>query len=52
MDVYGSFSFKNISTELVPLWLFPFLLMEEVTKWLVDLPRDSTTSLEDLIKVF
>jgi len=43
-DICWPFSFKNISQELVRLWLFPFSLMGEDTKWLADLPWDSITS--------
>lgn len=39
LDIYGPFSFKNISQESFRLWLFPFSLMGEATKWLADLPR-------------
>ncbi|KAK4707051.1 hypothetical protein R3W88_033390 [Solanum pinnatisectum] len=44
VDVFGPFSFKNISLESVRLRLFPFSLMGEASKWLAKLPRESITS--------
>uniref|UniRef100_M1DNC3 Retrotransposon n=1 Tax=Solanum tuberosum TaxID=4113 RepID=M1DNC3_SOLTU len=52
VDVCGPFSFKNISQESVLLRLFPFSLMGEATKWLVDLLMDSITTWYELIEAF
>jgi len=46
------FSFKDISQESIWLWLFPFSLMGEATKWLAELPRDSIISWEELTEAF
>lgn len=50
--VCGPFSFKNISQEPIWLMLFLFSLLEEVCKWLDELPRESITSWEELVTAF
>ncbi|KAK4723998.1 hypothetical protein R3W88_026777 [Solanum pinnatisectum] len=52
VDVCKSFFIKNISQEAVRLRLFPFSLMGEACKWLVELPRDSFNSWDELITAF
>ncbi|WMV24879.1 hypothetical protein MTR67_018264 [Solanum verrucosum] len=50
--VCGPFSFKKITKESVRHRLFFFSLMGEEMKWLVDLQRDSITSLDELTDAF
>ncbi|KAK4713517.1 hypothetical protein R3W88_019424 [Solanum pinnatisectum] len=52
VDVYGPFSFKNISQESIRMRLFPFSLMGEPCKWLAELPRESITSWGELLTIF
>lgn len=52
VEVCGPFSFKNISQESVRLSIFPFLLMGEACKWLVEFPYNSITSWEELVTAF
>jgi len=52
MDVCGPFVFENITQESVRLKLFPFSIMGEATRWLVELLRETITSWEELTKLF
>ncbi|KAK4727091.1 hypothetical protein R3W88_032008 [Solanum pinnatisectum] len=52
VDVCGPFLFKNITQEAVQLWLFPFPLIGEATKWLANLPRELITSWQELTEAF
>lgn len=49
VDVCAPFSFNNISQELVRLRFLLFSSMGEACEWVIELPRDSITSWEELL---
>jgi len=52
VEICSPYSLKGISEESVRLRLFPFSLMGEATKWLVDLPRNSITTWDKITVSF